>query len=191
MVASPHDGGLRLDADGGAWVTLMPLLPLVSAEVTDPDDLIGSLAAHASYPVPTALLLVRRGGFAVGVADGPVLGRSKVGTRYVQSRTAAGGWSQQRFARRREGQAKELVRGAAEAWSTVAAAAPEVTPAVLVTGGDRALCGAVLDQPQTRDLRALGTARHLDVPDPRLSVLQEAAVRAQSLLVTVVEPGPT
>ena len=50
----------------------------------------------------------------MGVASGGRL-TSKVGSRYVQSRTAAGGWSQQRFARRREGQAKELVRGAAAA----------------------------------------------------------------------------
>ena len=38
----------------------------------------------------------------------------KVGTRYVQSRTAAGGWSQQRFARRRANQADGLVGAAAE-----------------------------------------------------------------------------
>ena len=34
---------------------------------------------------------------------------AKVGSRHVQSRTAAGGWSQQRFARRRGKQADELV----------------------------------------------------------------------------------
>jgi hypothetical protein len=41
-------------------------------------------------------------------AEGGLLAH-KVGTRYVQSRTAAGGWSQQRFARRRDNQADELV----------------------------------------------------------------------------------
>ena len=43
----------------------------------------------------------RRGGYAVGLASGGGFTASKVGSRHVQSRTAAGGWSQQRFARRR------------------------------------------------------------------------------------------
>ena len=58
---------------------------------------------------PLAVVLVRRGGYAVGVASGDRLTAHKVGTRYVQSRTAAGGWSQQRFARRRANQADGLV----------------------------------------------------------------------------------
>ena len=40
-----------------------------------------------------------------GVAEGDRLVASKVDSYYVQGRTAAGGWSQQRFARRRENQA--------------------------------------------------------------------------------------
>jgi len=44
-------------------------------------------------------------GLLIGVASGDRLTAHKVGTRYVQSRTAAGGWSQQRFARRRTNQA--------------------------------------------------------------------------------------
>ncbi|MGL5852830.1 MAG: Vms1/Ankzf1 family peptidyl-tRNA hydrolase, partial [Phycicoccus sp.] len=63
---------------------------------------------------PVGLVLVRRGGYAVGVAAGGRLATHKVGTRYVQSRTAAGGWSQQRFARRRANQADELVGATAD-----------------------------------------------------------------------------
>jgi peptide subunit release factor 1 (eRF1) len=40
------------------------------------------------------------------VADGGRLTASKVDRQYVQGRTAAGGWSQQRFARRRDNQAR-------------------------------------------------------------------------------------
>ena len=50
----------------------------------------------------------------MGVASGDRLTAHKVGTRYVQSRTAAGGWSQQRFARRRANQADGLVGAAVE-----------------------------------------------------------------------------
>ncbi len=179
--------GLRLDAGGDATAEISPLLPFTLADADPATDLVGALAAHAATPLVTALMLVRRGGFAVGIARGATLEQSKVGSRYVQSRTAAGGWSQQRFARRREGQAKGLVRAAAAAWAELprAEAAP---PTVLVTGGDRALCEQVLAEGPARDLRGLVARRHLDVPDPRLAVLQQAAGRAQALLVTVREP---
>src|SRR5687768_69778 len=82
------------------------------------------------------LLLVRRGGIAVGVAVGGELTASKVDSAYVQSRTAAGGWSQQRFARRRENQAKALAVGAADVAARLLTAGDLDA---LVTGGDRAL----------------------------------------------------
>jgi hypothetical protein len=176
---------VRLTADGGASATLVSLVPFAPAGPVPPDQVVAALAEHALTPVTTGLLLVRRGGYAVGIARGGALVRSKVGRRYVQARTAAGGWSQQRFARRREGQAKELVRAAAQAWAQLDRTGP--LP-VLVTGGDRGLCEAVLQDSAARDLLALGSSRHLEVPDPRLAVLEQAAARAQALLVTVREP---
>jgi hypothetical protein len=184
--ASAVGDGIRLDAAGGATAEISPLLPFPPDGSEPATDLVGALAAHAAVPLVTALVLVRRGGFAVGIARGARLEWSKVGSRYVQSRTAAGGWSQQRFARRREGQAKGLVRAAAAAWAELPQGA--ATPTVLVTGGDRPLCEQVLAEGPARDLLVLGSRRHLDVPDPRLAVLQQAAGRAQALLVTVREP---
>jgi hypothetical protein len=181
---SPVEGGVRLDCDTGAFAVARPLLPFPSAP--DPtEDLVALLAGHAARETPTALVLLRRGGYAVGLARGAKLLASKVGSRYVQSRTAAGGWSQQRFARRRSGQARELVRSAALAWVGLDVTTP---PEVLVTGGDRALVEELLAEPPLRDVRGLGVARHLDVPDPRLAVLQDAAERSRALLVTVREP---
>jgi hypothetical protein len=185
-IASAVGDGIRLDAAGGATAEISPLLPFRPAALDSVTDLVGALAAHAAVPLVTALVLVRRGGYAVGIARGARLEWSKVGSRYVQSRTAAGGWSQQRFARRREGQAKGLVRAAAAAWAELRQGA--ATPTVLVTGGDRSLCEQVLAEGPARDLLVLGSRRHLDVPDPRLAVLQQAAGRAQALLVTVREP---
>jgi hypothetical protein len=187
-VAVLDAGGVRLDADSGASALLLPLLafePSAGTESADRSDLVGALADHAGQTLAVALLLIRRGGYAVGIVRGGKLLQSKVGTRYVQSRTAAGGWSQQRFARRREGQAKDLVRSAADAWSALP---KSPRPTAVVTGGDRSLCEQLLSEPATRDLHDLSVLRHVDVPDPRLAVLQSAALRVQSLLVTIREP---
>ena len=113
------------------------------------------------------------------------LSASKVGSRYVQSRTAAGGWSQQRFARRREGQAAQLVRAAAQAWADLAPRRGPRCWSPAATG--RCAPGAPGAGP-ARPARSR-RARHLDVPDPRLAVLREAAERAQALArSTVREP---
>lgn len=171
-----------LSAGLGAAATLQPLRAFQPAPDLAGDDLVAALAAHSAEPLVTALLLIRRGGYAVGVAVGPELVHSKVGTRYVQSRTAAGGWSQQRFARRRAGQTDQLVRAAAQAWTELP---DEPAPSVLVTGGDRLLTEQLLHEPRLRALVTRGVDRHLDVPDPRLDVLRQAATRAHALLVTV------
>ena len=60
------------------------------------------------------MLLVRKGGFAVARLAGDRIVESKVGQRHVQGRTKAGGQSQQRFARRRDNQARQAYEAAAE-----------------------------------------------------------------------------
>src|SRR6188768_4077026 len=92
--------GLLLTAADGATAELSP-----PPGVPDPKDL-ETLSREAGEPRRIGLLLARKGAVAVGVADGTKLIVSKVDTHYVQGRTAAGGWSQQRFARRRDNQAK-------------------------------------------------------------------------------------
>jgi hypothetical protein len=76
-----------------------------------------AFAAHARRPRTVGVLLVRLGGYAAGVFTGypPVLEEAKVGSRLVHGRSAAGGWSQHRFARRREKQANEALDAAADA----------------------------------------------------------------------------
>jgi hypothetical protein len=135
---------------------------------------------------PLGLLLMRRGGYAVGVAAGGDLGTHKVGTRYVQSRTAAGGWSQQRFARRRANQADELVgAGSDVAARLLVGVVPP--PAGLVVGGDRALVAAVLADPRLNDIRDLPRRELYDLPDPRLDVLRTAVRRGIAVRVTIEE----
>jgi hypothetical protein len=178
------DGFVRLDTEGGASAELVPLIPLPSGVEVGSSDLVSVLAAHAERPTVVGLVLIRRGGYAVGVAREGRLLASKVGTRYVQSRTAAGGWSQQRFARRRDGQARDLLDAAGVAWRGLDRAVLQGIQ-VVVTGGDKAMCDRLLADPR---LSSAPVARHIDVPDPRQIVLAEAAVRVGALVVTVREP---
>ena len=148
-----------------------------------PAVVVAALADHAARPRTALLLLVRRGGYAVGTArEGRLLDHS-TGTRYVQSRTAAGGWSQQRYARRRSGQSAALVGAATAALATVLARA-EDAPEVLVVGGDRLLVDAVLAG-SGDGVAALPRSPLLDVGDPRLAVLVDVAARARAVRVRV------
>ena len=140
--------------------------------------------AAALRPYRLGLVLVRRGGFAVGVADGTALAASKVDARYVQGRTAAGGWSQQRFARRRDNQTKQAWQSASDAAARVLLpAAPGL--AAVVGGGDRRAVDAVLADPRLAALRDLRVERFLDVPEPRLAILEQAVVQARAVRIRV------
>ena len=133
------------------------------------------------------MLRVRRGGFAVGVAEDAALVASKVGTRYVQGKTKAGGWSQQRYARRREAQAHSAFTAAADAAANV------VLPRLddlegLATGGDRAAVRSVLADPRLKPLGDLPQGRFLAEPDPRRRVLEEAVRRCRAVVIEVYDP---
>jgi hypothetical protein len=145
---------------------------------------VPGLVAWVQRPHPYGLLLVRRGGWAVALAEGTRVGASRVGTRYVQGQTKAGGWSQQRYARRRAQQAEGLVGAAADA-------AHELLPAggVTVTGGDRLLLRDTLAAVERRGAPLRVAGRRLDVPDPRRRVLDDAARAACAVRINVVDPA--
>ena len=162
-VTSTVDGsGVTVTGADGTMAELhAPFPPLVG------DDLV----AHALRPRRVGVLLVRLGGYAAGVFDGTVLVASKVGSRQVHGRSAAGGQSQQRFARRREGQVRVALAAAADTAATVLL--PQVsTVDAVVLGGDRTAVDAVLEDRRLAPLRPLVVESRLDVPDPRLKVLQ-------------------
>ena len=177
------DGGeiILRGADGAIAVCQPPFPPLV----TDPALPYGGLLAHVLTDRRVGVLLVRRGGHAAGIFLGASLVASKVGSRHVQGRTAAGGWSQHRFARRREGQTQVALGAAADVAARVLVT--EAVPPVdhIVTGGDRRLIAGVLADSRLHRLRPLVSERVLDVPDPKLTVLRAtpAAFRAVQILV--------
>ncbi len=139
---------------------------------------------------PLGIVLVRRGGYAVGLAHGSRLVAAKVGTRHVQSRTAAGGWSQQRFARRRDGQADELVAAVTRHARRLLLGDDESPkagaggiPRGLVLGGDRALVSQVVRAPALRALDGLPRRELPDLRDPTRAVLEAALRRGRALRV--------
>jgi len=83
-----------------------------------------------------AALLVRLGGYAVGVFEGERLVASKVGSRFVKGRHKKGGSSANRFRRRREEQERALLNAAAETAARVLEPYRERIEFVAL-GGDR------------------------------------------------------
>ncbi|MBM7787333.1 acVLRF1 family peptidyl-tRNA hydrolase [Tenggerimyces flavus] len=170
-------------ADGAVAVFEVPFAPLSVA-----DSPYGGLVEHATRDRRVGVLLVRRGGYAAGVFEGSKLLVSKVGSRHVQGRTAAGGWSQQRFARRREKQAREAMESAADVVARVLLPEVRSLDAVIV-GGDRPSVAAVLDTPRLAPLKALVVPPHLNVPDPRHAVLQRTPDDFRVVRIRLTEPG--
>jgi hypothetical protein len=150
--------------------------------------LLTSFTAAAREPRRAAVLLVRRGRWAVGVFDGSDLVVSKVDARQVQGRTAAGGWSQQRFARRRGHQTDAVVEHAVE--TAVRVLLPHAgSVAAFFTGGDRGLTDEVLADRRLAPLAALRREPPLDVGEPTKAVLLETPRQFRAVDVVIKEPG--
>src|SRR3954447_13242979 len=149
--------------------------------------LLSGFTAAAREPRTAAVLLVPRGRRAVGVLPGTELVASKVDSRLVQGRTAAGGWSQQRFARRRANQADAVVDAAAD--TAVRVLLPHAGAVeALFTGGDRGLVEAVLADPRLTPLSALRREPALEVGEPTKAALLGTPQQFRAVAVHIVEP---
>jgi len=224
LVATAADGDVvRFEADDGAvaqcHVPFPPLTGKLAGKLAgDPKAVAEAarlIAEHAAADRTVGVLLVRLGGYAAGVFTGspPRLVASKVGSRLVHGRSAAGGQSQQRFARRREKQASEATAAAAghaaEVFGpflarpqtsqpragrhgagpgTVAGSGPARLDAV-VLGGDRTAIRALRSDQRLAAYFRLATDDFLTVPDPRLAVLRETPRMFRAIRVRLVEPA--
>ena len=161
----------RVTFAGATTLECDPPFPPIAAtgerEGFDP----GPLVEHAARDRVVGVILVRLGGHAAGVFSGKRLVASKVGTRNVHGRHSAGGSSQRRFERRREGQARVALEAAADVAARVLLPHRGDLEAV-VLGGDRRALAEVLADPRLRPLARIASERVLDVPDPRLAVLK-------------------
>ncbi len=168
--------------------------PLLSpALLSSPDGeraVAGALAAQAAADRTVGVLLVRLGGYAVGVFAGtpPRLADSKTGSRPVHGRSAAGGWSQQRFARRRENQAATALRAAADAAAEVFGRYGPGGLDAVVLGGDKRSAAGLGGDARLAPYLARASGRFLTVPDPRLAVLRETPRAFLAIRIRLTEP---
>ncbi|KAA9154812.1 hypothetical protein FPZ12_031110 [Amycolatopsis acidicola] len=142
------------------------------------------LVVQAKRPRRIGLVLARLGAHSIGIAEGGKVLVSRTDRHHVHGRSAAGGWSQQRFARRREGQARAAVQDAADdIFEVLVPRAGEL--AAVVLGGDRKVLDQLRADHRLEPVFSLASHRVLDVPEPRRSVLGEAAERARDVPVVI------
>jgi hypothetical protein len=172
------------------WMASMPVPfgPLAVSAEQRAGLAVDDLISHALAVRTIGLLLVRLGGYSVGIARAGAVLSSRTGSRLVHGRSAAGGQSQQRFARRREGQARMALRAAADAAARVLL--PHATELdAIVLGGDTAALRTVAGDPRLTGLLEHAEPRVLAVAQPRRAVLDEAARRVRCVEVQLVERG--
>jgi hypothetical protein len=192
--AERHGGDLTAEpdqvlfraTDGATAICEVPFPPFTSA-TSEPELLAHEIAEHAAADRTVGVLLVRLGGYAAGVftGPGPILAASKVGSRLVHGRSAAGGQSQQRFARRRENQAHQALSAAAD---TAVAVFGSHRLDTLVLGGDRRAMAKLRDDPRLASYFELDSGQFLTVPDPKLTVLRDTPRLFRAIHITLTEP---
>jgi hypothetical protein len=164
-------GSARLELDSET-LTVTPPFGLDHEGEYEPVA-VGPLLEALGKDHAVAALLVRLGGYAVGVFEGERLALSKTGARFVKGRHRKGGSSSGRFRRRREGQERELVdEAAAEAARVLAPWQGRIERVAL--GGDRAAVARVLAaRADLAWLEPLALERFFTVREPRRRVLEE------------------
>jgi peptide subunit release factor 1 (eRF1) len=161
------DGAARIET-ADETITVRPPFGLAQARVYERVELAPLFEALAEDHV-VAALLVRMGGYAVGVFEGERLVASKVGTRFVKGRHKKGGSSANRFRRRREEQERALIEAAAETAARVLDPYRERIEFVAL-GGDRAAAMRVADHLPWLAEKQL--ERFFTVADPRQRELE-------------------
>jgi peptide subunit release factor 1 (eRF1) len=163
------DGAARFETDGETLV-VRPPFPLRHAGEYDRVH-VAPLLEEIAEDHRVGALVVRLGGYAVGVFEGERLVSSKVGHRLVHGRHRAGGSSANRFRRRREEQARAALLEAAEVAQRILAPERERLDAVAL-GGDRTAIRRLLElRPELAWLKELALERFFTAPEPRRAVL--------------------
>lgn len=173
---------------GGTGATAEIAVPFAPMR-TDDVEPVEALLAHLDGVGSLGLVLVRAGAYSIGMCRDRVALSSTTDRRYVQGRTAAGGQSQQRFARRRSNQRRESFDAAADAVARVLV--PNAgSLGGLVLAGDRAALGSVMADPRLAALQALPSRTIPDIAEPRRAVLDDVAARSLDVAITIREADP-
>jgi peptide subunit release factor 1 (eRF1) len=163
-------GTVRIEHAGDTLLVKPPFGTTHEAEY-DAVRLEPLFAALAEDHVVGALL-VRLGGYAVGVFEGEQLVASKVGSRFVKGRHKKGGRSANRFRRRREGQERELINEAAGVAAAVLEPWRERIEFVALGGHRPAVTDVLAASPQLSWIEERALPRFFTVAEPRRRVLE-------------------
>jgi hypothetical protein len=162
-----RDGAVRIETPEETLVVRPPFGLRHEAEYDRVE--LGPLFEELERDHVVAAVLVRLGGFAVGVFDGERLVVSKVGSRFVKGRHKKGGSSSNRFRRRRDEQERALIDAAAGVAGTVLEPHRKRIEHVAL-GGDRTAARKVVEHVPWLGEKAL--PRFFTVPDPRYRDLE-------------------
>lgn len=121
------------------------------------------------------VILLRLGRFSAAVFQGQKLLTAKTDARYVKGRHAAGGTSQKRYQRIREGQMRLLYDKACQAVQTQFSSVSEELDFVLLGGEKFTLEGFLRVCPYVERQRDKILDRRLNVRDPKRDTLEEVA----------------
>lgn len=178
--------GIRAIAGNGTVAECVAPFAGSWAPVGDP---VEALSTHVVADRRVGVLLVRLGGYAAGVFNGTKLVDSKVGSRQVHGRTSAGGWSQQRFARRRENQVDVALDTATEVAARILLPHAGSLEA-LVLGGERTAVDKVLADRRLAGLAGVTVEpRFLTVPDPKHAVLLTTPAMFRAVRIHLTDPA--
>lgn len=163
--------GLRAGRRG---LLIAPPFPVTETYLsTDWDD--APLRTILDAGVTVGVVLVRLGRFSVAVFRGGELLDSKTDSRYVKGKHHAGGTSQLRYTRVRDGQIKRLYDKVCEE-TRAHLMPPAVRLDYLVLGGERfTLNGLLKECPALASLQAITLKRRLNIRDPKRDTLPQVA----------------
>lgn len=177
---------VRAEAEDGAVAVITAPFAPMDVKEGNPEP-VEALLTHLAGLGDLAAILVRERAYSIGICRAGAVTVSSTDTRYVQSRTAAGGWSQQRYARRRGNQRRDSYQSAADTAVRVLSDHPAPFDGLIV-GGDRAGIEAVLAEPRLAYLANLPRRSFPDAPEPRRAVLDAIAARSLTVEITVTDP---
>lgn len=121
------------------------------------------------------VILLRLGRFSVAVFQGRDLLTAKTDARYVKGRHAAGGTSQKRYQRIREGQIRKLYDKTCEAVQIQFGSVADELDYILLGGDKFTLEGFLKVCPYLEKQRGRILERRLNIRDPKRDTLEEAA----------------
>lgn len=163
--------GLRAGDD--AWA-IIPPFAILQDRLTPTWDVAPLLAlVGAEYTI--GVVLLRLGRYSVAVYQGDRLLSAKTDTRYVKGRHHAGGTSQQRFQRIREGQIRRLYDAACQVTQSQLAPYARQLDYILLGGERFTLNGFLKACSYLEQFRGIILSRRLNIREPKRDTLEQVA----------------